>query len=74
MTTRLCWNCETAEVEADESFCSPQCWEETMKRKNLPVPNLTYCKDCKKLFNKDLGCFGCEAKMYQVGVVEKNNG
>jgi hypothetical protein len=45
-----------------------------MKRKNLPVPNLIYCKDCNKLFNKDLGCSSCEAKMYQVGVAEKSNG
>lgn len=68
MTKRFCWNCEVAEIEADESFCSSRCWKETMERRNLPIPNLIYCEDCNKLFDKYLGCSSCESKMYQVQV------
>jgi hypothetical protein len=38
MTTKLCWNCETTEIEPDEIFCSAQCWKETMEKRDLPMP------------------------------------
>jgi hypothetical protein len=33
----------------------------------IGVPGMTtfiYCKECKKLYDKELGCSSCEAQMY----------
>jgi hypothetical protein len=31
--SRLCWNCEIVEVEADEYFCSMECYKESSQVK-----------------------------------------
>ena len=61
---KICWNCETVEVEPDEFYCSTECWKETTQGKDLPMPTFVYCKECKKLYDKNLGCSTCEAQMY----------
>ena len=35
---KLCWNCETVEIEPEEYFCSKECWTETMEKRDIPTP------------------------------------
>jgi hypothetical protein len=37
--SRLCWNCEIVEVEADECFCSMECYKESSQAKEEAINN-----------------------------------